>query len=160
MPDTAHCVPASDWDSNWSQWEAEVLALTNQARAAGANCGGQNFSPVGPLVMDPALRCSARLHAKDMGELSYFSHDSQDGRTMATRVNDTGYRWSTIGENIAQGQRSPEQVVMGWLDSPGHCRNMMAGDFTALGVGYYDTGATIGFVPGRYWVQNFARPRR
>lgn len=159
VPDTAHCADAADWDPMWAQWEAEVLELTNEARAVGANCGGQQFGSAGPLTTDPALRCAARLHAKDMGVQDYFDHDSLDGRSMADRVNETGYRWSSIGENIAVGQRSPEQVVQGWLDSPGHCRNMMAPQFKELGVGYYNTGGSSGFTPGRYWVQNFARSR-
>lgn len=159
VPATDHCAPADNWDPEWSAFEQRVLELTNENRAAGAVCGGQPQEPAGPLTMNPQLRCSARLHAKDMADLMYFDHTSADGRTFDQRITQAGYTGWTIGENIAQGQTSPEEVVQGWMDSPGHCVNIMNGGFTEIGVGFYE-GAGGGFrVRPLYWVQNFGAPR-
>lgn len=85
-----------------------------------------------------------------MAARNYFSHTSQDGRTVAQRVTATGYVWRTVGENITAGQATPESVVGGWLKSEGHCRNVMNPGFKELGVGYAQGGSY-----GHYWVQNF-----
>lgn len=62
-----------------------------------------------------------------------------------------------MGENIASGQSSPREVVNGWLDSDGHCANIMQANFDELGVGYYgeDSGGGFGFGGVRMWTQNF-----
>jgi uncharacterized protein YkwD len=157
---TEHCAPVADWDPEWIQWEAEVLELVNVARAEGHNCDTEGeFGPADPVVSNPLLTCSARLHSLDMFERGFFDHVNPDGDDPGARIEAAGYDWSTYGENIAQGYGSPAEVVDGWLDSDGHCRNMMAPDFTELGVGYYpgDTGSGFG-QKQHYWTQNFGAP--
>lgn len=151
-----------DWPAPWQDFEWEVLELTNQERAAGATCGGEPFEPAGPLEMDALIRQAARAHSSDMGELAYFEHDSLDGApcdgaadpcTFADRMRYAGFAGdSPWGENIAAGQTTPADVVRAWMESPGHCRNIMNPSFDELGVGYaYDAASTY----RRYWVQNF-----
>lgn len=61
-----------------------------------------------------------------------------------------GVSYRAAGENIAKGQRTPEQVVDGWMKSDGHRENLLSADFGRLGVGYHvENGRT-------YWVQLFA----
>jgi len=67
-----------------------------------------------------------------------------------------GYRWQQIGENIAAGQGSAEQVVAGWLASPGHCANIMNPGFTEMGAAY---ATSEGGAAGSYWTQVFGTPR-
>jgi uncharacterized protein YkwD len=82
-----------------------------------------------------------------------LSHQGSDGSTMRSRIDDTGYDWMAIGENVAMGQTSPEAVMQSWMNSAGHRRNILNPDFQELGVGYAEGG-------GRpYWVQVFAKPR-
>ncbi|MFC4639008.1 CAP domain-containing protein [Deinococcus hohokamensis] len=131
-----------------------VLDLTNAARAQARTCGGTAYSPAPALSLNAQLTQAAQGHAADMAARNYFSHTSLDGRTMADRVEATGYRWSTIGENIAAGQTSPEEVVSGWLNSPGHCANIMNPAFRELGVGYAQGGNY-----GHDWVQDFGTAR-
>ncbi|HCP47910.1 MAG TPA: CAP domain-containing protein [Deltaproteobacteria bacterium] len=150
VPDTEHCEPVSDWPEEWSALETEVLELTNLERAEGANCGGEIYPPVGPLTMHPQLRCSARLHSQDMAARDYFEHTTPDGVDFATRVDAAGYEWMVVGENIALGATTAEDVVDGWMNSPGHCTNIMASDFEELGVGHDSTGDL-----GVLWTQNF-----
>ncbi len=130
-----------------------VLVASNNARAQGADCGvyGQ-FAPVPPLELDPDLNEAAQAHALDMAENNFFSHTGSDGSNFATRIGRTDFSGQPIGENIASGQRSAEQVVAGWIDSDGHCRNIMNPSATKLGVGYTPGGRL-----GTLWVQVFAR---
>ena len=123
----------------------EVLTLTNEARSTPQSCGTEAFPPANALELSGSLTNAAISHAEDMARLGYFSHSSQDGRQLADRVNATGYSWRTIGENIAKGQRSPKQVVAGWIISPGHCKNIMNPNFKQIGIGR----------SGAYWVQVF-----
>ena len=129
-----------------------MLSLTNTARAQARTCGSTRFSAAAPLAANAQLTQAAQGHAADMAARNYFSHTSQDGRTMAQRVTATGYAWRSIGENIAAGQSTPEAVVAGWLKSEGHCRNIMNANFKELGVGYAAGGSY-----GHYWVQDFGR---
>jgi hypothetical protein len=163
VPMTDHCAQVADWDPEWIAWEEEVLLLVNEARATGYNCDTEGeFGSAGALTMNGLLTCSARLHSLDMYERGYFAHESPDGTDPGTRIDATGYLWSTYGENIAQGYTSPQQVVEGWLDSDGHCSNIMNENFTELGVGYYPGDTESGGFGGdrHYWTQNFGAPRQ
>nr|WP_221277152.1 CAP domain-containing protein [Deinobacterium chartae] len=135
-----------------SSFEAQVLSLTNAARARGATCGGVAYPPVPALTANAQLRQAAYLHAKDMGDNNYFDHVGRNGRMPWDRMRAAGYIGRTYGENIAAGQSTPQQVVDGWLKSSGHCRNIMSRNFKDLGVGYYyRAGSNF----RHYWVQNF-----
>jgi len=158
VPDSAHCAPVAQWDPLWVQYEEEVLLITNEYRASGANCDTEgNFGPAPPLTMEAHLRCSARLHSQDMGVNGYFAHNSQDGRTPFARMQQAGYVGGAMGENIASGQTSPRQVVDGWIDSDGHCSNIMNPIFSQIGIGYYEgAGGGAWWDSGsRLWTQNF-----
>lgn len=144
----AHCQAQADWDPAWAAFEDQVLTLANQYRAQGATCGSDTFGPTGPLAAEPQLRCAARLHSMDMLERDFFDHTNPDGLSPWDRVDLTDYTGSAIGENIAWGQSSPEQVMDSWMNSPGHCSNIMNPEATELGVGYYD---------GNYWTQVMGR---
>jgi uncharacterized protein YkwD len=104
----------------------------------------------------PPLHCAQKLaeiaqaHADDMCEKNYLSHTSKDGRTMVDRARNAGFDFMTLGENVAMGQRTPEQVHASWMDSKMHRRNILNGEFSRLGVGYAACGGTP------YWVQVFA----
>ncbi|OLV16825.1 CAP domain-containing protein [Deinococcus marmoris] len=128
----------------------QVLELSNAARARGQTCGAQNFPPVPPLNSEARLGAAAQAHAADMAALNYFSHTSQDGRTLKNRIDAAGYGWRAIAENIAAGQASAQEVVTGWLNSEGHCRNLMNAEYRELGIGLArNAGGKL------YWVQDF-----
>ncbi|MFI9816073.1 CAP domain-containing protein [Saccharothrix variisporea] len=120
--------------------EAKVFNLTNAERAA-------HGCPA--LGIDERLDKSARGHSEDMAAHNYFSHISQDGRTFADRIKAAGYP-SPGAENIAAGQRTPEAVVKGWMESPGHRANILNCKLKTLGVGMARGGSY-----GIYWTQNF-----
>lgn len=149
-PNNAYCAMSANWDANWAAFEAEVVVLVNQRRAAGANCGSAgSFPPANPLSMNPSLQCAARNHSMDMNVRNFFSHTNPDGQGPGYRISLAGYTFSWWGENIAWGYSTPTAVVNGWMNSPGHCANIMNANFTEIGVGYYS---------GHYWTQTFGRP--
>lgn len=134
-----------------------ILAAVNTARATARNCGEQVFPAAPVLSWNHALADAALAHSRDMATQRYFNHRGKDGRAVAERALQAGYRWRRIGENIAAGQESPEEAVAGWLDSPGHCANIMNAGFT-------DMGAAYAINPLReftrvYWTQVFGTPR-
>jgi len=149
-PGEDYCSGVSSWDAGMIEFEEDVLVLVNEARAAGASCGGQSFGPADPLAMNAALRCAARVHSKDMLERNFFAHDNPDGEDPFVRMQQAGYEYFTAGENIAAGQPTPAAVMQSWMSSPGHCSNIMNPDFTELGVGAF-TGSGAEF--SLYWTQ-------
>ena len=58
-----------------------------------------------------------------------------------------GISYRSAGENIAKGYATPEAVVKGWMNSPGHRANRLNKSFTHIGVGYVENG--------NYWTQMF-----
>ncbi|MEU7477522.1 CAP domain-containing protein [Lentzea sp. NPDC042327] len=117
--------------------EQAVLALVNDARAA-KGCKA--------LVIDDRVTTAAQAHSTDMASRKYFSHDTPEGVDFAERMKAAGYP-KPGGENIAQGYRTAEQVMQGWMNSSGHKANIENCKFTTMGVGL----DTRGF----YWTQNF-----
>jgi uncharacterized protein YkwD len=148
VPPTPHCAAAASWSASEARDEAEVLRLANLRRQSGATCGSITYPPAPALTMTPALRCAARLHSSDMSARGYFSHTTPEGIGFSARIDQAGYVWETIGENIASGYLTPEAVVDGWMRSPGHCQNIMNPRFTELGVGRF----------GDLWTQDFGTP--
>jgi uncharacterized protein YkwD len=133
-----------------------ALALVNEVRARGARCGAKSFAPAPPLNLSGTLGSVALGHASDMAEHSYFEHQDLTGHSPADRVRAVGYREKLVGENIAYGPQSVDEVMRGWLDSPGHCENIMDPRFAEMGLALA-TGH--GARHGLYWVQVLAQPR-
>jgi uncharacterized protein YkwD len=134
---------------------ARVLDLVNAARARGARCGERAFGPAPPVKLSTTLAGVALGHANDMAEHDYFEHQDLSGHTPADRVRAVGYREKLVGENIAYGPQSADEVVQGWLDSPGHCENIMDARFAEMGVAFAPGHASK---HGLYWVQLLAAP--
>lgn len=134
---------------------ARVVELVNAARARPRRCGSERFAAAPPLNPSRKLNDAASAHARDMARRKYFEHEGHDGSQPRDRVRRAGYESRLTGENIAYGPLSAEEVVAGWLASPGHCENIMEPRFRDIGV-----GVAIGRKRGQiYWVQNFGAPR-
>jgi uncharacterized protein YkwD len=148
--------PASSWESRATpELATRALQLVNDVRARGTHCGDELFGPAPPVTLSGTLANVALGHANDMAEKNYFEHVDPAGQSPADRVRAVGYSEKLVGENIAYGPKSVEEVVQGWLDSPGHCENIMDPRFVEMG---------IGLAPGQvkrglYWVQVLAEPR-
>jgi uncharacterized protein YkwD len=136
--------------------ESRALALVNAARARGTRCGAQSFAPAPPLTLSGTLADVALGHASDMAQHDYFEHQDLTGHSPADRVRAAGYHEKLVGENIAYGPQTVEEVVKGWLDSPGHCENIMDPRFAEMGVALATGHAAR---KGLFWVQLLAEPR-
>jgi uncharacterized protein YkwD len=129
--------------------------LVNVARSNSRKCGDLRFSAAPALSASRQLEDAATSHARDMARRKYFDHLGKDGSQPKDRVLRAGYRPRLTGENIAYGPESAEEVVAGWLASPGHCANIMDARFQNIGVGLA-TGRDRRQI---YWVQTFGAPR-
>ncbi|UXH79153.1 CAP domain-containing protein [Roseateles amylovorans] len=144
---------------NLLNFQQELMTRINALRAAGADCGTSGVFPATTaMTWNAQLTQAADGHAKDMAAKNYFSHTSQDGRTMSDRVNATGYAWSSLGENIAAGQPTVESVMDSWRNSPGHCANLMSASYTNVGVSC-QLATAQGATYSKYWVMNLGKPR-
>lgn len=121
-----------------SEFEQQVVELTNKERTA---------QGLAPLKVDTELSKVAREKSRDMSSNNYFSHNSPTYGSPFDMMKQFGISYQTAGENIARGQRTPQEVVNGWMNSEGHRKNIMNSDFTHIGVGYVEQG--------NYWTQQF-----
>jgi uncharacterized protein YkwD len=135
---------------------SRALQLVNEARARGARCGERSFAPAPPMRLSGTLGEVARGHALDMAVHDYFEHEDLKGHSPADRVRAVGYREKLVGENIAYGPKSADDVVQGWLDSPPHCENIMDPRFEEMGIAYAPGQVSK---HGLFWVQLLAAPQ-
>jgi uncharacterized protein YkwD len=134
-----------------------VLQLVNEVRANGTRCGERTFGPAPPLQESATLDRVADEHAADMARHDYFEHVDLSGHTPADRVRAIGYREKLVGENIAYGPTSAEEVVAGWLHSTGHCENIMEPRFVEMGLAQV---SGQGSRRGLYWDQLLTQPAK
>ncbi|GAE35256.1 CAP domain-containing protein [Halalkalibacter akibai] len=118
--------------------ESQVIELTNVERR-------NNGLP--DLQADASLSHVAREKSNDMQQNNYFSHTSPTYGSPFDMMRDFNVSYNSAGENIAQGQRSPQEVVQAWMNSEGHRANILNAEYTHIGVGYQQTG--------HYWTQMF-----
>lgn len=123
------------------QYESQVINLVNQERAKAG---------LSPLKANLELSRVARIKSEDMRDNRYFSHDSPNYGSPFDMMRHYGISYRTAAENIAAGQRSPQEVVQAWMNSEGHRRNIMNPNMTEIGVGYVQGGSY-----GTYWTQMF-----
>ena len=124
--------------SNLSQEVQQVIDLTNEQRRKNG---------LTDLKADTKLNEVAQKKSEDMRKNNYFSHTSPTYGSPFDMMRDFGVTYKSAGENIAQGQQSPQQVVEAWMNSEGHRKNILSKDFTHIGIGYDQNG--------HHWTQMF-----
>lgn len=135
-------------------FQTDLMALINQARASSRTCGSTVYPAVAAVAWNSKLFDAAAGHSADMANQNYFSHTSLDGRTAGQRITAAGYSWSAYGENIAAGQSSAASVMDAWIASAGHCSNIMASNFKDVAVACVsNSGSTY----KRYWTMALGR---
>ena len=118
-----------------------VLCIVNAERAARG---------LPPLVREARLEGAAQAHTDDMVARGFFDHVTPEGRTPPDRANAAGYPFQVLYENLALGQTTPRQAMLGWMQSPDHCHAILAPDVADLGVGVARGGRE-----GPTWTQKF-----
>lgn len=121
--------------------ERQVLDLVNDERLSRG---------IAPLFLDSQACQAAQLRAVEIA--GYFSHTRPDGRSCFTALDDMGIAYGAAGENIAAGYSSPQAVMTGWMNSPGHRENILDPSFRRFALGYYQNFDTD---YGHHWVQMF-----
>ena len=117
--------------------------MVNDVRKKGCKCGDTYYGPAPALIWNDQLATAAYKHSEDMYKNKFFAHIAPDGSRAGVRIQRVGYKWMAYGENIAAGYKKEREVVEGWLQSPGHCKNIMNKLYKEMGVARY----------GDYWTQ-------
>ena len=125
---------------NFANFQKEVLDLVNVERS---NRGLQ------PLKFNSELSNVATLKSQDMIDKNYFDHTSPTYGSPFDMMKKFGISYRAAGENIAMGQKTPQEVMNSWMNSDGHRKNILNPDFTELGVGIASNGSSL------YWTQMF-----
>jgi uncharacterized protein YkwD len=123
----------------------DMLDAVNAYRRSGCSCEGDTMPPVDEVEWSDQLQEAATYHVNDMVENNIFDHIGSDGRTPHKRAADAGFTGVLIGENIARGYLTVEDVMNSWMNSSGHCKNIMDPNFSYMAVAYKDY----------HWVQLF-----
>jgi len=124
----------------------QVIELTNVERLR---------EGLPPLAYNLRLEQSAQGHSQAMADDHFYDHvNPLTGSQFQDRITAAGYGWFTCAENIAAGYVDAQDVVTGWMNSPGHRANILNGDYREIGTGY----AYVDPDPQNYktfWTQNF-----
>lgn len=128
-------------ESAVSQQAEAVLKLVNEERSK---------QGLKSLKLSNKLTQIANTKAQDMAVKNYFNHTSPTYGTPFEMLQHFGVSYRSAGENIAAGQKSPQEVMNAWMNSSGHRANILNSSYTELGVGYYSGGSY-----GTEWVQLF-----
>lgn len=121
-----------------SSFAAEVVRLVNIERVKAG---------LPALTSDVKIQNAALIRAKELK--TKFSHTRPDGSSCFTALQEAGIAYRNAGENIASGQKNPQEVMKAWMNSSGHRENILKSSFGKIGVGYYEVNGT------KYWVQMF-----
>ena len=142
-------VTATASDGSWAKANIEIIDLNAYAKEVLrlTNIERQKEG-LSQLFTNDALAKTAEVRAYET--ITLFSHTRPDGRDCFSAYDENGVEYMTAGENIAAGQSTPEEVVEGWMNSPGHRANILTAEFGHLGVGVVmDSNGRL------YWSQNF-----
>src|SRR4051794_4838920 len=138
----SHVVVASA-EPDPGSFTLRVLQLTNAERQKRG---------LAPLVINDSLSSAAQSYTEVLASGDCFAHTCGPEPDFSVRVQVSGYvGWSALAENIAAGYPSPEALVAGWMDSPGHRQNILTPEFTELGVGMASGAGRF----GTYWTEEF-----
>ncbi len=127
----------------------DMLTAVNNLRARGCKCGGKTMQPVAALRWNEKLAAAAQIHAEDMNRGNFMSHRGSDGSTFVQRIEKQGYVWRELGENVSKGGSTLQVTMQSWLNSVGHCEQMMSPTILEMGAAR----------SGKSWVQDFGTPQ-
>ena len=125
-------------ETEYNAYVLRIVELVNEARAEAG---------LKPVTLRADVTAVAQVRAKEI--VTSFSHTRPNGSSCFTALSESGVSYRGAGENIAYGQRSPEEVMNGWMNSSGHRANILNASYTSIGVGYYQKNGV------NYWSQMF-----
>ena len=132
----------------YDSYQSELLDLINDARENRA---------LSPLRFSNSLSQAAQNHVEDLANNNYVvGHTGTGGSTVVDRTQKVEYSSDFVGENVAAGNKTPEEVFHQWMNSPGHKNNILKPDYTEVGVGYVLNAPDTTY--NHYWVLVFGNP--
>lgn len=138
-PDSEDNEDNEEASSDYNTYVLRVVELVNEARAEAG---------LKPVTLQADVTAAAQVRARET--VTLFSHTRPNGTSCFTALDEAGVSYRGAGENIAWGQKTPEEVMNGWMNSAGHRANILNPSFTTIGVGFYQNESGI-----NYWTQLF-----
>ncbi len=126
----------------------KILNQVNKARLAGQFCGKKWYPATTRLKWNDKLEAAAKVHSQDMLQTNLLSHKGSDNSYVDDRLLKQQYHWKACGENVAYGVLYEDEVVKAWIESEGHCVNIMNPQYTEMGA----------WLSGLYWTLVLATP--
>lgn len=141
VPDSIPEVPDSvpEEEQSMHAYVLRIVELVNEERTKAG---------LDPVALRQDVTQAAYVRAREIEKS--FSHTRPNGSNFSTALKEAGVSYRTAGENIAWGQRTPEEVMQGWMNSAGHRANILNPNYTSIGVGYHQSAAGV-----NYWSQLF-----
>ncbi|MCC5812402.1 MAG: CAP domain-containing protein [Ectothiorhodospiraceae bacterium] len=135
-----------------------AVEAVNAYRAEPRTCedSGDVLPAAPPVTWSDTLGEAAAAHSADMARHEFMSHRGTDGLMPGNRISNAGYTWRGWAENVAAGHSRVDAVMKGWIDSPGHCANIMRPDLVEIGLGLAENQAAE---YRYYWTLKLAAPR-
>ena len=132
----------------YDNYQSKLLDLINNARENRA---------LSPLKFSNSLSQAAQNHVKDLANNNYVvGHTGTRGSTVIDRTQKVKYGSDFVGENVAAGNKTPEEVFHQWMNSAGHKDNILKPDYTEVGVGYVLNAPDTTY--NHYWALVFGNP--
>jgi uncharacterized protein YkwD len=134
--ESQRCEAAHFWPREFAEREDTLLELVNDTRLEGGMCGGVVRNPADAIVLSPALRCAARLHAVDVATTGELDHRGSDGTDTQARVDAALYENIPTAELLAADFVDPQEALDTWKGSPEHCNEIFRARTDEIGIGY------------------------
>lgn len=155
------CRAEGAWPCGATLSAEDALRRLNELRLRGATCRPAVLPTTAqPLTWSDDLAAAALVQSREMALLKRMSHRDRDNRGLAERLRATGYRFSAAVENVAVGYPSLDVVVEAWVNSEGHCDNLLNGAVFEVGIACVDAGPADAPEEHRYWTLVLGAPTR
>ena len=139
-PETTKPAPVQT-SGEFSAYQQEVLNIVNKERTSRG---------LSALKFNAELAKVATTKSQDMIDRNYFDHNSPTYGSPFDMMKKFGITYKSAGENIAMGQKTPQEVMTAWMNSDGHRKNILNSSFTEIGIGIAkDKNGRL------YWTQMF-----
>lgn len=148
----AAATPRSAETTPTSSLTQQAVTQINAIRATARNCGGISFAATSPVAGNGKLEAAAGLQAQYMQTINTLTHLGSGNSGIGDRITSAGYVWNAAGENVAVGHETLADVLQGWVESPGHCANLMSPGFADVGIAQSAGGTDS------YWALTLAKP--
>ncbi|MGH1359842.1 MAG: CAP domain-containing protein [Burkholderiaceae bacterium] len=134
----------------------EAVQRITEARSVQRNCGDTVMPAQIALVWDAKAELAAQGHSEWMQQTETFDHTGENDTSPGDRLTNAGYIWGAVAENIAAGYPSLQAVIDGWLNSPGHCRNIMSASVSEFAIALVNGNQSNTY--STYWTMLLADP--